>query len=287
MLISTAGYYSSASDISAIGQSILASTLIPEVTTRKWLKPLTHTSSLYSSIGRPWEILRRHIPVNRAGNSKTTRVVDIYTKKGGGGPYVTLLALSPAHDLGISIMTAGPNAAAAFRIIKKASLDIWPTAGEQAARDAAGAAYTGTYSISGSNSSVEIILDPDEPGLYINRLVSNGTDIWALLKNILQDTRPEPFRGWLYPMGLAGRAFSGTTAAFRAAHGFLGTPAGDDCASWAEGDRLRYGRYPGDLAIFELGRGGRVTNVQFPMLNERAFRRVGEPGFPFERVRRQ
>jgi len=285
MTCSTAGYYSSAADVSTIGQSILASSLLPEITTRRWLRPLTHTSSLYTSLGQPWEIFRRHIPTNRAEGSKTTRIVDLYTKKGGGGPYNTLLALSPAHDLGITIMTAGPDAAAAFRLIEKASIDIWVSAGEQAARDVAGQTLTGKYSIPESNSTVEIILDRDEPGLYIRQLISNGTDIWALLKNILQDPRPEGFRGWLYPMGLSsssspsGNATSEITkttkVAFRAAFGFLGTPAGEDCRSWAEGDRLRHGKYPGDLAIFELEpKSERVKSVQFPMLNEKAFKRV-------------
>jgi len=72
------GYFSSPADLTALGVSILNSTLMPQATTRKWLKPLTHTSSLLTSIGRPWEIARQHTPISFT--SKTTRIVDIFTK---------------------------------------------------------------------------------------------------------------------------------------------------------------------------------------------------------------
>lgn len=47
------GYYSSANDLTTIGSSILSPALLPAELTRKWLKPLTHTSSLFTSIGGP------------------------------------------------------------------------------------------------------------------------------------------------------------------------------------------------------------------------------------------
>lgn len=39
----------------------------------------------------------------------------------------------------------------------------------------------------------------------------------------------------------------------------------EDCASWAEEDRIRYGGYPGDLFIFHLDDEGRATGLEVPI----------------------
>jgi hypothetical protein len=272
-----AGYYLSASDLTTLGTSILSSSLLAPALTRKWLKPLTHTSSLLTSHGRPWEIHRARVPIS--STSATTRVVDVYTKQGGGGgaTYTSLLALSPAHNIGISVLTAGTPGGADFDAIKSLALDTFVAAAEQAARDAAGLAYAGNYTMSAS-SFLELGLHPDEPGLFLRTLISNGTDMLALAKQ-LGGYPPSSAKlgAWFYPMGLAGRAFSGTEVPFRGTFGLLGVSAGDDCASWATVDQWRYGGYPADLAVFGVGGGGggQVSSVQFPFLNERIFRKSG------------
>lgn len=268
------GYFSSPADLTALGASILNSTLMPQATTRKWLKPLTHTSSLLTSIGRPWEIARQHTPIS--STSKTTRIVDIFTKQGGGQTYTTLIALSPTHNVGISILTAGPQSGAALQVIRKLSLEMWIAAAEQAAREAADANSSGSYSLSGGNSSLELGLHPNEPGLFMSKLVSNGSDILELARGLVG--KQGKFGLWFYPMNLIGSAFSGTDQAFRGAFGEVGTPADEDCYTWAEVDRLRYGRYPGDLAIFSVNGRGQTTGVTMPMLSDRAFRKAGAAG---------
>ena len=55
------------------------------------MKPVTHTSSLTSSVGAPWEIFRMKIPRG---------VVDLYTKGGDIGVYSSLLVLVPDYDVG-------------------------------------------------------------------------------------------------------------------------------------------------------------------------------------------
>jgi len=192
------GYFSSPADLTALGASILNSTLMPQATTRKWLKPLTHTSSLLTSIGRPWEIARQHTPIS--STSKTTRIVDIFTKQGGGQTYTTLIALSPAHNVGISILTAGPQSGAALQVIRKLSLEMWIAAAEQAAREAADANSSGSYSLSGGNSSLELGLHPNEPGLFMSKLVSNGSDILELARGLVG--KQGKFGLWFYPMNL-------------------------------------------------------------------------------------
>ena len=276
----SAGYYLSANDLSTLGSSILSSTLLPPKLTRKWLKPLAHTSGLLTSLGRPWEIIRSRVPVS--AGSKTTRIVDVYTKQGGGGSYTSLIALSPAHNLGISILTAGPSSSSDFKTIKSLALDAFLAAAEHAAREEAKKNFAARY-ILNTNSTVEIVLRPDEPGLFVSKFTSQGTDMLSLFGSIAKLPAEAKLGAWLYPMGLQGRAFAGTEVAFRAAVGAIGVPAAEDCASWAEADRLRYGRYPADLALFGVGGGGGgggggASSVNFPMVNERSYRKEGQGG---------
>ncbi|GAB1314475.1 hypothetical protein MFIFM68171_04685 [Madurella fahalii] len=273
----TAGYYSSLADLTTLGRSILNSTLLPPLTTRKWLKPITHTSSLRFSIGSPWEILRESVPAAVSPKTETTRIVDVYTKQGGGDTYTSLLGISPDHDMGISILTSGPSSLGTFLAVRQLFMDIWLPAAEQAARDQAVANFAGNYTLalpdgSGSkvvNSSAEVSVHPDEPALHLARLVSNGTDVMEFVRaNTVQlpDGEEGPVRMWLYPMGLVAGSGGGSRIAFRGVVGLEGKSAAENCASWAEGDRLRWGNYPADLLVFETGPDGRAKALEVPVL---------------------
>jgi hypothetical protein len=91
---------------------------------------------------------------------------------------------------------------------------------------------------------------------------------------------------WLYPMGLVseggaaeakgkgkGKGSGGggggnQRIAFRGVTGLVGREVskerGDACASWAEGDRIRWGNYPTDMFIFEVGADGKAISVEAP-----------------------
>lgn len=69
------------------------------------MKPYSGTGSVVELVGAPWEITRLMIPVNPASNR--TRVCDIYIKSGGNVDYTSVIALSPDHGLGFSILVAG------------------------------------------------------------------------------------------------------------------------------------------------------------------------------------
>ena len=71
-----AGYFSTLTDVTTLGHSILHSSLLPPLTTRKWLKPTTHTSSTLFSLGSPWEILRCPVPVT-SNATKTLSLIHI------------------------------------------------------------------------------------------------------------------------------------------------------------------------------------------------------------------
>lgn len=279
---STAGYHPSLNDLTALGRSILNSTLLPPLTTREWLKPITHTSSLRFAVGSPWEILRESLPVSTHPDTKTTRVVDFYTKQGGGDGYTSLMGLSPDHNMGISILTAGPASSATFLAIRELFVDIWLPAAEQAARDQAAVNLAGKYTLGSENNTkswsvAEVSLLPDEAALALSKLVSNGTDVLEFLKansKQLAGGETGSVKMWLYPMGLVSRSGScKIRMAFRGVIGFSGKPAAEDCASWAEGDRLRWGNYPADVFVFELGEDRGSSAVEVPVLGT-ALRKV-------------
>lgn len=261
-----AGYYQSVTDLTTLGRSILKSTLLPPAVTRRWLKPITHTSSMYTSIGRPWEILRTPIPSPLGSQKK--RIVDVYTKFGGGDTYTTLLGVSPDHDFGISILTAGPASSAAVRAIQDLFQKIWLPEVEEISRKQALVNFVGTYSLP-DNSTVELTLLDGEPALFMPTLISNGTDIFWLAVSL----RNPGFAGlvpkmWFYPTGLV----KGNRMSFRAVRGVPGVEADADCGTWAEIDRLRYGNHPVDMVIFELGEDGRATAIEVPALGKTLLR---------------
>lgn len=71
--------YSSASDLAKFGRDILRSVQLSPSVTRRWMKPLAHTSELTLSVGAPWEILRIK------SNISTGHSIDLYTKGGSLG----------------------------------------------------------------------------------------------------------------------------------------------------------------------------------------------------------
>lgn len=246
-------------DLSRMGRSILNSSLLSTQATRKWLKPVSHTSSAFASVGRPWEILRLRVPI--APSSNNTRLVDVYTKNGGIGQYLSLIGLSPDHNIGIALLTAGPLAGPVFNALQALLTTTWIQAAEHAARELARVNYAGNYTLP-DNSSVEITLLPDEPGLFLASLVSNGTDMFVSVGGVLGSGAE--LRAWLYPTTLT----DGNRTAFRAVYGAVGQPASESCASWGSIDGLHYGGYPADLFIFEFGVDGRATAVEVPILKK-------------------
>jgi len=182
------------------------------------------------------------------------------------------------QDFGDESPTAGYSLSASdLSTIKSLALEIWLAAGEQAARGEAGKTFAARYT-QGPNSTVEISLLPNEPGLFVGKFVSSGTDMFAQFGKLAGRSPSEKLGAWLYPMRLEGRAFSGTEVAFKATLGAVRTPAREYCMSWASVDSMRYGGYPADLALFGVGRGGQVSSVSWPLISERSFRKEGQTG---------
>ncbi|KAH7024479.1 beta-lactamase/transpeptidase-like protein [Microdochium trichocladiopsis] len=220
----TGGTAMSLGDLSAIGKSILNSTLLPESTTREWLKPDTLTSSQFSAVGKPWEITRMEVPIDMhaaADANAATRLVDLYTKNGGIGAYQSYLILSPEHNLGITILTASNLTRASDRYalttatLREMAKSVWVSAAESAARQAAGSNFGGVFSAGADDDDddtaavgrVELALVPGRQGLAVKAFSYNGTDMVALLGRIAGIAGAD-----LHYMGLTG----GGEVSFRA-----------------------------------------------------------------------
>lgn len=212
--------------------------------------------------------MRLAVPVSPA--SQTTRVVDLYTKQGATGQYQTLLALSPDHGLGYAMLVGGPQVGASYNFLQAKLNEVFVAAAEQAGREQAEAAYGGTYTLAGDGSAAEFVMRPGEPGLLMTKLVSNGTDIVGLVGPLVGVPAGVTLGVWLYPVGLAGKG----KVAFRASIGVLGLTAGETCAAWGSLDNLRYGGFPADLFIFELGKDGKAVGVEVPVLQKTLKRSV-------------
>lgn len=265
--------YSSMADIATIGRSILRSSLLDPVTTRKWMKPQSHTSSLYASVGMPWEIQRMELQLTPG--SKTNRVVDLYTKSGDIGAYGGFMVLSPDHDMGFSVYAAGASATLQSSILADLITATWIPAFEAAAREQAGTNYNGTYASTDPslNSSITINLD-DRPGLGVKSWISNGTDMLKAYGEIptLGAAAGQVVNVRLYPAGLQAENLIAFHALFEVfPQPRVGKVFSVNCNTWFNPGSVGYGEVAlGDFVV-EIDQTGKGKSV-----NPRALRVVLE-----------
>ncbi|KAL4863183.1 hypothetical protein BDV12DRAFT_177818 [Aspergillus spectabilis] len=186
------GIFSTLNDLAKFGVGILNSTLLSPAETRRWFKPVTHTSNLHYAIGAPWEIYRYVEPT-------TGLVTDIYTKLGDSGNYGSISAYLPEFDAGFSVITASTQTKRSTQtlfLIQQIVDAILPALFAQASTELK-RNYAGTYvsTTEGLNSSITIAASQrGAPGLVITNWISNGTDITKRLPLItnFQDYRLRP-----------------------------------------------------------------------------------------------
>ena len=253
-----------------MARAILSSQLLSPATTRRWMKPVTHTSSLTTSIGAAWEIQR----------ISTDRVVDLYTKEGDLGSYAAMLTLIPDYDVGFTVLTAGDTAVPAMQILSEKIVDQFLPALGRASRSQSKAMLTGEFRSPTINSSVSLGVD-DGPGLVVTKWLSNGTD---LLSPAFQKTIGTKFSGVrLFPTGLkttqamaqkgnytaASSTATATRVSWRAV--FQRPVATDEsafadkCPDWADFTEVVYGGKLLSEFVFGLA-GGNVTGLEIPAL---------------------
>lgn len=167
--------YTSLADLRTTGLSILNSEVLPPTATREWMKPRGGTGSLVELVGAPWEITRLMIPVSPESNR--TRVCDLYLKAGGNGDYTSVIALSPDHGLGYSIIVAGSEASSARWPIRDAAGETFVRAAEHAAAENARDNLSGTFvGNSSAGTNITLVVEDDQPGLGVESFYVDGVD---------------------------------------------------------------------------------------------------------------
>ncbi|KAL4786392.1 beta-lactamase/transpeptidase-like protein [Aspergillus varians] len=196
------GLFSSLNDLAKFGIGVLNSTLLLPTETRRWMKPVTHTSSLHHSVGAPWEIYRYEHP-------DTGLVTDIYTKLGDSGYYGSITAFLPDFDAGFNVITASSKdtrSAETLFLIQQIVDVILPALTNQASKELE-RKYTGTYvsTVQGLNSSITFTAPKGgAPGLEISSWISNGTDLTPLITAITA-SQYYRLRPTISPAGDAGK----------------------------------------------------------------------------------
>ncbi|KAI1347347.1 beta-lactamase/transpeptidase-like protein [Xylaria sp. FL0043] len=261
------GFYSNLKDILSFGTGILQNRILDAVTTRKWMKPVTSTSSLGLMLGGPWEILRSDTV------TKDGRLIEYYTKSGNLGAYNNILCLIPDYDLVITILSAGGESSE--DMVELTLTDVVTAilpAIEDAGKAQAIPLFAGTYSDASTNSSLTLSLPDDGPGFAVTNWTVRDVDIIAAYP-VLSGGSPgsAPVRVRLYPTDLA----AGCEQAWRAVYN-VGSVAqlaeGDAARFWAQGtchtwaamDRPTYGFKSVDEFIFTTDSNGKAGSLRLP-----------------------
>lgn len=193
------GLYSSLNDLSAIGRSILSSTLLTPRLKHQWLKPAQFLADGVSAVGAPWEIYQA---------LETNKTTWMYTKSGDLGKYSAYLVLLPDYDAGFTILVAGESASSVSRVLADVAAAVFVPAFEVAAKTEATENLVGEYmgsfsnNTGGDNDTFEIALEVDDgPGLNMVNYTVNGVDMRDAFAQLYKVKRNE-LQMRLYPSEL-------------------------------------------------------------------------------------
>ncbi|KAI1275611.1 beta-lactamase/transpeptidase-like protein [Xylaria sp. FL0933] len=263
--------YSSTSDMIKAGQAMLQSTLISPAQTRRWLKPLIQTGYLSTAVGAPWEI--------RSLKLSDKRISQLYTKQGDEGNYHAALVLSPEHDLGWIVLTAGTATADATTVrdtLMNSFGDFFLPMAEQQAADEAKANFAGAYVDEATNSSVTVQTGPSgSPGLLVANLISRGVQVVGPESPLIQVYNAGQYAR-LYPSTLRATSLSNNGSGtynsrlgFRATF-FNQTESGeveDPCLyAWTAIGAPTYGLVSLDDWVFHMGEDGQAEFLEVRLL---------------------
>jgi hypothetical protein len=269
--------YSNTKDMLSLGVGILQNRILSPVTTRKWMKPVTSTSSSGMLVGAPWEILRSDTV------TKDQRTIEYYTKSGGLGSYNSIICLIPDYDIVVTILSGGGESSGDLvNVALSETIKAVLPAIEDASKAEAKLHFAGTFSDSATNSSISLALD-DGPGVAVTKWMVRGVDI---IKNYAsfngfsgssgEQTDNIPIRVRISPTGLdfanltAWRAYTttGTPRDIRQADEALFWPQGS-CVSWGTVDRLVYGFKAIDEFVFTFDQNHNAFSVSLPAFDVR------------------
>lgn len=213
------------------------------------MKPDTHTGSLEFSVGAPWEIY---------SYTKDSRVIDLYTKAGDLGGYSSMLALSPDHNVGFTILAAGVGTTEAVAGLSDVVTNAILPALEDAGKAEAKTKFEGVYKSSQTNTTISISTD-EGPGLKVDSWVRDGDNMFTVLSAI-EGSSVNSVR--LYPTGLLAPgeiSFRAIIQDLTASQGI--GPITRSCSSWELEDGKVYGNIGIDEFVFTVDSCGKGTGL--------------------------
>jgi hypothetical protein len=263
--------YMSTRDLVKAGQAILKSTLLQPAQTRRWLQPRVMTGHQGAAVGAPWEITYL--------KTRNNRLTQYFTKDGDLDAYHSTIVLSPDHEVGFTVLTAGSPTANPDLIrtaLKLILADVFMPAVEMQAKAEAQADFNGVYEDKITNSSISIAAGHGgHTGLTVLALVSRGVPL------IGPGTSPEGPMTSRFGVGNTTRLYPTTlktlqrrssgAGSYQARLGFRAAfvpnvlSAGtiqDPCIfNWANLDGINYGRQALDDWVFTMSEDGQAVAV--------------------------
>ena len=244
------GLYSSTKDLLSFGKSILTNRQLCSQDTNMWLKPIAFSSGIGLFAGAPWEIVRSdNITLDK-------RLVESYTKGGVIGTYNSLFGILPDYGLVFSMLSAGPESAAALPgVLASQIIRSLVPAVESAGIAEAEKVYAGKYFDKESNSTLVLETDDEGPGLNIREWTVRGKEVPSNWLGYYPTGAPVPENkpsARLYPTGLkSGEGQDEEKVAWRAVVDFRTSKdiaeadalmfwPDSTCVSWSLVDQLNY-----------------------------------------------
>ncbi|KAL4876197.1 beta-lactamase/transpeptidase-like protein [Aspergillus karnatakaensis] len=243
--------YTSTKDLSTLGRAILNSEILSPALTRRWLKPVAHTSDRTFSVGYPWEIFSFNDSI------PTT----LYTKAGDFLKYSAMIGLSPTHNIGFTIFAAGDNTTAAVWQIADLVATIILLALDDIANSEAQKRFGGVYAT--ENSTITILTD-DRAGLGIAEWHNNGVNMRETIGSLQSGGRPEELDIRLYPTGLEddNRISFRSIVSKASRMGPESGPLTRACKAWLMVDDKVYGSVGVDEFVFRVGEDGVAVSIE-------------------------
>ncbi|OTA52746.1 beta-lactamase/transpeptidase-like protein [Hypoxylon sp. EC38] len=263
------GFYSNTADLLSFGTGILKHTVLDSAKTRKWMKPVTSTSSSGLLLGGPWEIIRSETV------TKDKRLIEFYTKSGNFNSYNNILCLIPDYDLVITILSGGPQSSADLinLALSKVVQGLLPAI-EDASKDEAKLKFGGTYADVTKNSTITLSLDY-APGFAVSDWVIRDVDViknYGEFSALSSSPKDQAVSVRLYPTNLRSRSHIAWRAVFdigtlkelveREANVFWPESS---CNTWASMDRIAYGFRSMDEFMFSLDAEGSANSLNLRM----------------------
>lgn len=214
---------------------------------------MAHTSEMHSLVGAPWEIYSIPEP----------RTIDLYTKSGDISVYSAMIALSPDHDVGFTIMSSGPSPGGATRSVPNLIVQDLISALESAAKEEADHRFSGTYALkNGKNSSITLVTD-EGPGLKVTRWINNNEDMLDGVASLMKFGDRSQMNMRLQPTGLE----SPGQISFRAImtsptlESTVKGPFSLSCMTWVMADSQKYGNVGLDEFLFDVDDDGNAVSL--------------------------